>query len=703
MPNRLAQSSSPYLRQHADNPVDWFPWGEEALQRARDEQKPIFLSVGYSSCHWCHVMAHESFEDPSIGEFLNAHFVNIKVDREERPDVDDVYMTAVQLATGRGGWPMTLFLTPELKPFFAGTYFPPEDRGGYPGFRTLVNQIADGWKNHRSEIDHAAHEFASGLTDAMGRVAPVSGDGLRIELFAELLEALHGDFDPDNGGFGDRPKFPPHTALSFLLRFSRSPIAEQIDHIVPGASGLAREMAFTTLDKMALGGIHDLLGGGFHRYSTDARWFVPHFEKMLYDNAQLLHVYRLAAEEEPRFGAVADGIAGWMKREMTGRVAGTAKVLCSALDADSEGEEGLFYTWTLDEIRSVIGVDLEFEAAMGVRAEGNFEDEATGRLTGRNILSRRSWQGDFADQKVKLLAARATRIRPGLDDKAIAAWNGMAIAALSLADVELARGVGERWLSEPSLPHLIVGDEPSGKPYLDDIAHMGLAFHAMWKVTGESRWRDAAEALTDQMVREFRDTDGAFWFTSDDHERLIGRSKPALDQSMPSGNAVAVRLLVELDRIDDARMTVDRLVGWMERVPAATEALFEAALMLLERTGESTPKGRDTVSARLESANLDADGMVHAGLILDIAEGFHINGPEPDEDWKIPLQVEVLAPGATVEFPISMAHDYSGIVRVGLSYPSAVGQAVSVRVTWQACSQSHCEAPMTVTLVSATG
>ena len=381
MPNRLAQSSSPYLRQHAENPVEWFEWGGEAFASAREQGKPIFLSVGYSSCHWCHVMAHESFEDFEVASVLNRSYVSIKVDREERPDVDEAYMTAVQLQSGRGGWPMTVLMTPNGDPFFAGTYFPKQDRGQYPGFLSILRQIEELWTRDRAKVEEAARDFRDSLEEALRRPAPTASGTLDAAFLERAIETIAAEFDPVHGGFGGAPKFPPHTTLKFLLAAAESPLLN------PDTRERAREMAHQTLEQIALGGIHDHVGGGFHRYSTDAVWLVPHFEKMLYDNALLLGNFSRAAKQSEGarrelFESAAKGIVRWLREEMTT----SDGLFGSALDADSEGEEGKFYVWTKAEIEAALGDRAdEFCQAYDITEEGNYRDEATGRPTGANI------------------------------------------------------------------------------------------------------------------------------------------------------------------------------------------------------------------------------------------------------------------------------------------------------------------------------
>ncbi|HQR45593.1 MAG TPA: thioredoxin domain-containing protein, partial [Thermoanaerobaculia bacterium] len=424
--NRLIRETSPYLRQHAGNPVDWYPWGDEAFGKARREGKPVFLSIGYSSCHWCHVMERESFEDEEIARVLNDGFVAVKVDREERPDVDDVYMTAVQLTSGRGGWPLSAFLLPDGRPFFAGTYFPPDDRFGRPGFRTLLLRIGEAWRTRRTEVEETAGRLAEAIAGSQD-LAPARGPAPPPELTPALLTAaLAAAFDRRRGGFGGAPKFPPHLALEWLLRRGLEGDAEALG------------MAVRTFEAMAHGGIRDHLGGGFHRYATDAEWLLPHFEKMLTDNAQLLGLYARAgaATGDPGFASVARATGDYLLREMRGPEGG----FYAATDADSDGEEGKYFVWDAGEIRGLLGESdgTFFCEWYGVRPEGNFHDEASGRPTGLNVLhlSRRipaEAEARLAPLRAALLAARARRVPPSLDDKRVAGWNALAVSGLAVA------------------------------------------------------------------------------------------------------------------------------------------------------------------------------------------------------------------------------------------------------------------------------
>ncbi len=560
--NRLIDETSPYLRQHAHNPVDWFPWGDEALARARQLDRPIFLSVGYSACHWCHVMEHESFESEEIAKILNEHFVPIKVDREERPDLDQIYMAAVQMLTGRGGWPMSVFLTPDLRPFTGGTYFPPEDRYGRPGFRRILLMLADAWKTRRNEIDQAAAEITEHLQE-LGQLSSSAGQ-LTPDLLRQAGRHLERAYDPTHGGFGRAPKFPHPMDARLLLRLAKR-----------FGDGYPLQMARHTLDRMAMGGIYDHLGGGFARYSTDERWLVPHFEKMLYDNALLSVAYAEAyqATKESFYRDVVEETLGWVRREMTA----PEGPFYSTLDADSEGEEGKFYVWTQEEIERVLGkTDAElFAACYGVERDGNWEDpHAPGKP--KNILHRAKTFAqlaalhgvaelklrDFlAECRRKLLAVRDKRVRPGLDDKVLTAWNALMITAFATA---------AQVFDEPA--HALVADKAAdflltkmraadGKllrtwsaghaaklnAYLEDYAYLVEALVTLYEATFETRWINEAVALSEKMIEQFWDEQGGgFFYTGRDHERLIARGKDPHDNATPAGNSVAALALLRL-------------------------------------------------------------------------------------------------------------------------------------------------------------
>ncbi|RYG25981.1 thioredoxin domain-containing protein, partial [bacterium] len=595
MPNRLAAATSPYLRQHQDNPVDWYPWSDEAFNKARSEGKPVFLSVGYSSCHWCHVMAHESFEDAGVAEVLNRDFVSIKVDREERPDVDEAYMAFVQMSVGRGGWPMSVFMTPDRKPFFGGTYWPKDDGGGHPGFVRILEHLAKTWRERREEVEGEANRIGGELERYFASATPETVATLEPALYSIAVQSQAQDFDPERGGFGQAPKFPPHTAIDLLMSYALSEFAPDEER----QASLA--MAFITLEKMCLGGIHDQVGGGFHRYSTDAEWLLPHFEKMLYDNALMLgnlaRATAIASEVDPGraplFARAAGGIVAWLQREMTS----PEGLFYSALDADSlneegEDEEGAFYVWSAEELAKLRP---EFLQAYGVRPGGNFQDEATGQATGMNILHLREDVGTQFDPELDaLLNHRASRPRPGLDDKAIVAWNGLMIGALAEAGLaEPASRAAQAILSVAEsaghLPHTIFNGQPQGEAFLDDVAALAdglfkLAdFYASQDNLPEAqRWNGEAERLAAIMIRDFEDpATGAFLSTSERHESLFGRTRSTFDQPIPSGNALALRVLVAIGDEARASRLVGAALGMMERVPTATEGLYAAALPLV--------------------------------------------------------------------------------------------------------------------------
>lgn len=683
MSNRLARASSPYLRQHAENPIDWFPWGEEAFTRAKAEDKPVLLSIGYSSCHWCHVMAHESFEDEGVAKALNRHFVCIKVDREERPDVDDTYMTAVQLSTGRGGWPMTLFLTPDKKPFFAGTYLPKNDRMGQPGFVSVIEGIAEGWRTSKAEFEEAANEFSQALAETIERNLPPAKSLPRGEQLRACLNALAHDFDPNNGGFGGAPKFPPHTAIELLLALRASEAVADPDRQHAGA------IAEATLLSMALGGIRDHVGGGFHRYSTDAHWLLPHFEKMLVDNALMLANYARAARvlDRPMFASVATEIVGWLEREMLG----PDGLYYSALDADSEGEEGRFYVWRWHEVKEVLGARaVPFMEAYGFAPNGNFDDEATGQRSGANIphLSDAPTSDEFGQDILTLREARAKRTRPGLDDKALVGQNGLVIAGLveagrlhlasRTADALLRHGHGGR------VPRLVYAGRAEGEGFLGDYAGLAFGLVKLGDAQPTSHWRDAARSLAQTVLRDFQASDGAFLASSSAHESLFGRSRPIFDSPAPSPIALICRVLNDLGMIEEATRALRAVSGWLPRAPTATEALHVALLEL--------PFDERDITVRAEWVWTEPR---QAGLVrLTIPSGMHVNGATPDQDWLVPTQIHSSAQ-IRVDFP--PGDTFEGVVDI----PVGVADCrlpFTLTVRWQACTASECLAPREVEL-----
>ena len=560
MPNRLARETSPYLLQHAENPVDWYPWGEEALERAKVEDKPILLSIGYSACHWCHVMAHESFENDQIARIMNSAFVCIKVDREERPDIDGIYMAAVQTLTGSGGWPLTVFLTPDGKPFFGGTYFPPDERGHMPGFPRVLNSMADAYRNKKGDVLQATSEIT-------GRLAQMSSpsrsdEPLNRELCLTAFNTLARGFDWENGGFGQAPKFPQPLVMDVVLR--------QWSHT---DASLILEMVQTTLDKMAQGGIYDHIGGGFARYSTDEQWLVPHFEKMLYDNALLVSLYSHAfqATGKPLYRRVVEETLSFVEREMSHAAGG----FYSSFDADSEGVEGKFYVWSVEQIDDALGEHdgRIVRAYYGVDATGNFE--------GSNILWIPRALSDVAEElqisgddilsviersRPKLYEERLKRIPPGLDDKILVSWNAMMMTAFAEAGMTFNK---PEWVERATanasflLANLFDGDrllrtwkanadsKETGSSkipgYLEDYASLAAALITLYEATADQDWLNTAQTLTDQMIALFQDeSSGVFYDTGSDASELFTRPRDVFDNAIPCGGSSAAHVLLRL-------------------------------------------------------------------------------------------------------------------------------------------------------------
>ncbi len=740
--NRLAQSTSPYLLQHKHNPVDWHEWGEAALQKAVSEDKPIFLSVGYSTCHWCHVMAHESFEDEQVAALLNEHFVPIKVDREQRPDIDSQYMLATQLVTGRGGWPNSVWLTPDGRPWFAGTYFPKHDQYGRPGFISVLTHLADAWAKQRPDIEQQADR----LSDAIRRHSAVPIDerirAIRSDILHRAVDAAVRNYDPQHGGFGAAPKFPPHAVLRLMGRHLLR--AEEPD--------VRLQNAFThTLDAMAMGGMVDHVGFGFHRYSTDAHWLLPHFEKMLYDNAQLLRAYtdghRLTGHTGYR--RIAGQIVQWLEHAMSDPGGG----FYAAIDADSEGEEGKFYVWHWDEIAKLLGdEDAELYGRIyNILPEGNFTDEATGHKTGANIphLTRpiTAWAKELKTEpdalrarldamRIKLLEARDRRIHPHLDDKVLTGWNGLAIGALAYAG---------QHLNEPTyiqraercatflLKHLTDeqgrllrtwrAGQADADVYLDDYAYLLEGLIELHAVTDAPRWLNAAQQLADAMIERFADDQaGGFFFTADGADHLLGRSKnPLGGGNVPSPNGVAAGALLRLaevtgnDRYADAgRQTLIAFAAPLVISPEENGALVLAADEHFRQSGaenlpvaETSPVSA-TLTADVEHATPGQPFHLH--IQLDIADGYHLYAAN-DEDQIRAIRVEPqLVSGATfgeVAYPQpsepadpvlgKTLKAYTGSIRITVPVmveDDAEGDLpLSLKITWQACDAERCLLP----------
>lgn len=562
--NQLAFEKSPYLIQHADNPVDWYPWGEEAFEKAKEEDKPVFLSIGYATCHWCHVMAHESFEDEDIARMMNQAFVNIKVDREERPDIDNTYMTVCQMLTGSGGWPLTIIMTPGKKPFYAATYIPKTGRHGRPGMRELIPWIDGLWKDEREKIFNSADEITQAFQKSTKQEA---GEGLTVDIFNKAFGQYSGNYDPTHGGIGSAPKFPSAHNLMFLLRHWKQSGDEQ-------ALGMVEQ----TLTAMRRGGIYDQVGYGFHRYSTDSEWLVPHFEKMLYDQAMLVMAYTEAwqATGNELFKQTAQEVVEYVLRDLQH----PEGAFYSAEDADSEGEEGKFYVWSIDEIRDTLppaDAELAIEV-FNMTEEGNYADEASRRRTGKNILhltkpveeladernlSTKQFNNKLAGIRSRLLEKREQRVRPLLDDKILTDWNGLMIAALAkagrafdhqnyIAEAKKAvRFINKNLVHEDGrLLHRYRDGEAAIAGHADDYAFLIWGLIELYEATFDIEHLQQAVELNKTFIGHFWDKDqGGFYFTGKGSEELLGRKKEVYDGAMPSGNSVALSNLLQLGRI----------------------------------------------------------------------------------------------------------------------------------------------------------
>lgn len=592
-PNRLLAETSPYLAQHAYNPVDWYPWGDEALRKARELDRPIFLSIGYSSCHWCHVMERESFENEDIAKLMNEHFINIKVDREERPDLDSIYMTAVQLLTSSGGWPMSVFLTPELKPFWGGTYFPPDDRFGRPGFAHILTQIANLYRTGRDKIE----ETAAKLTEALSErdTSTISTDLPGRDVMESAVEYAERSFDSEWGGFGPAPKFPRSVEISKLLRYyQRTKKANVL------------EMCEATLESMAHGGMYDQIGGGFHRYSTDKKWLVPHFEKMLYDNALLARTYLEAFQVTGKdfYSRIAREVLDYVLREMTSPEGG----FYSATDADSEGEEGVFFVWTPEQVEEVLGeADARtFCEYYSITTGGNFEggtsiphvSKPVEEVAGSLNLSCEKLEEVLERGRRKLYEARESRVKPFRDEKVLASWNGLMISAfargyqiledpryLEAADRAAAFIVENLYFSDRL--HRTYKDGRCQFPgYLDDHAYLGEAFLDLYETTFKPEHLQFARELTDTLLEQFWDAGGGgFFFTALHHKSLITRKKDPFDNATPSGNGVAALSLLRLERltgVDSYRARAVELFKGVKPLVEKAPMAFSYTILALE-------------------------------------------------------------------------------------------------------------------------
>jgi uncharacterized protein YyaL (SSP411 family) len=761
--NRLARETSPYLLLHAHNPVDWYPWGPEAFARAKAENKPIFLSIGYSSCYWCHVMERESFEDAEIAKLLNDRFVCIKVDREERPDVDQIYMAALQ-ALGPGGWPMSMFLTPDGRPFFGGTYFPPRARQGSSGFLNIVKAVGDAWRDQRAELDKSAEL----LTEAARKQLRAAGGQRKLPLSrtwaAEGLTELTRQFDPDHGGFGfnprnpRRPKFPEPVNLVFLLdqhlrRAAAKTPAAQPDRPEPGPL----EMVRMTLDRMARGGIRDHLGGGYHRYSTDRSWTVPHFEKMLYDNAQLAsaHLLAFAVTKDPRWRDEAEATFAYVERSMTAPEDG----FYSALDAETHGEEGAYYVWTRDEVKSVLGEGpdaVAFAQVYGLTGEPNFEGGRHVLLEPRTRaeqaealqITPKELEARLAPVRARLLAAREKRHAPLRDDKVLTGWNGLMIAAYAdgyrVLRVEKYRRTAEK-VAEFLLAKLRTPDgrllrtyrlgQAKIPAYLEDYAFLAHGLLQLYTATGDARWLREARALTDRMLADFEDREeGGFFFTAEGHESLLARPKDPFDNALPSGNSIAILNLLELHRVTGESSYRDhaaKALGAFSTLISERGFAMPMMLVALERyldqepgasaTGSPIAATPDPAKPAVVAATARASGPIAPGGELDVVvsltiqDGWHLYAnPTGVPELKpttltIDRSSEPLATVVKVTYPAGEAKilESTGTEKVSL-YEAKIQVSVRIRLaddvkpgavrvklqlSYQACNDRLCLAP----------
>ncbi len=724
--NRLVFATSPYLRQHARNPVDWHPWSTEVFERARREDKPVFLSIGYSSCHWCHVMEHESFEDAGVARLLNERFIPVKVDREERPDLDEIYMRATQIMTGRGGWPNSVWLDAARRPFFCGTYFPKHDRGGQPGFLNLLRALDDAWRTRPHDVEEQASRVAEALRSL--EIPPVSATPpTALDALADATRALKRRFDPRHAGFDGAPKFPPHSALALLMH-------------ADGKDGAPSPMVEATLDAMALGGIHDHVGGGFHRYATDEKWFLPHFEKMLYDNAQLAALYARAFHATGRADhrRVATGICDWVLRDLRHPDGG----FFSALDADTSAGEGAYYLWTRAEVLRILGPDdgTAFADLFQITDGGNHHDEATGERTPFSIAHLRSFPtGDAATLTAhclpRLREIRATREAPMLDDKIITAWNGLMISGLAHCGRHLGRPdyleaaarcvefILDRMRPNGRLQRTWREGITSGHAYLDDHAFLLQGLLDLHEATGTPDWLEAATRTARDLLDLFSSPDGAFNFTPADHEPLPARARDPYDNATPSPNGVAALALLRLSAAtrDDrfaaaARRSIAYFLPAIARGPAAAGSFVEAlmfqermapdAALLAEWAGES-------VSVRVRNAGTTTCGDHGLVVEIEVAHGWHLQGFRPERPDLIPTLVSLEPPpgwlAGAPDLPPdrelrlgdgSSVRGLSGAFRVGLTmHPEGVATAqdfaASVFVQFQACrDEGGCALPV---------
>ena len=717
--NRLSRELSPYLRLHAHNPVDWYPWGEEALAKARREDKPIFLSVGYSSCYWCHVMERLVFADPDIAHLMNQFFVNIKVDREERPDIDAIYMTATQLMTGHGGWPNSVFLTPDLKPFFAGTYFPPEDSHGRPGFPRVIQALHVAWQEKRQELEKQAEQIAQSI--ARIHTTQTVSEKVGEDLLGKAIDHIETRFDPINGGLGPAPKFPPDHALNLLLTaYRQNPQVKYLD------------MVEQTLNHMARGGIRDHLSGGFHRYATDAQWRVPHFEKMLYNQALLTHNFLRAYQitNKTAYRIAAEEILEFVSREMTDAKGG----FYSAIDAETEAEEGAYYTWTEQDIRQTLKKDADFFLscyALAPMPEGStgviYKADTDSALSARHQIDAATLHARLSLLKEKLLNARSQRIRPLLDDKIITAWNGLMIGAYARAyevldrtDYLIAAQKAADFIhnnmrdSAGDLYRIYRKDQRKGEAYQADYAYLIDGLLHLYRATHSARYLQDALSLAERMHTAFWDTQNGGYFLTQSQNEMIVRTKSFYDSALPSGNAVALHVLWELHSLTQNPVYAQRALALTnsfaplaEETPGAFLHFIHGTMMASAPIAMLSPDSLITASATVSPA--DSANTLNVNVRLNIASGWHIQSSHPTDDYLIPTRLtpdtdsaEIAEidypPAQDLHFPFSdraiAVYTDSLTVPLTLSFKTQP-QTLSLLLTYQACDSTRCLPPQT--------
>lgn len=750
--NRLAKESSPYLLQHAHNPVDWYPWGPEAFAAARSQDKPIFLSVGYSTCYWCHVMERQCFEVEAIAAEMNHRFINIKVDREQRPDVDQLYMLAVQVLTRQGGWPMSIFLTPDLKPFYGGTYFPPTDAHGRPGFLTVLAAVEDAYRNRKGDIAKTSAQLVEILEEVAQPAQPTAALAIDQSFIDQAVQESIADYDRIHGGFGHAPKFPRQTLLELLLVYSDA--SKKSEERSQKTESQILSMVLHTLDSLAAGGIRDHLSGGFHRYSTDERWLVPHFEIMLYDNAMLAWCYVEAFRQsgEQRFASVARGILDFVLGELTSPDGS----FYTALDAETDAQEGASYLWTAEQVAEILGAEDArlFNGVYGLELGPNFADphQGTGRPD-RNVLylprplavvahemgiDEDALNARLAPLRQKLLEVRNQRKQPLLDRKIITSWNGLMVRAFAHASqvfqeqryVDAATRAARFLLDHHTVPggRLIhttggglpnmkseISDPMSSPSFLDDYAFLAQALLALHRATADPQWHTQAGTLADAMIARFGDAAlGGFFFTEAGVPDIIVRQKTASDSPLPSGNAVAILALLELGRADSARSAIEAFAQHIHQQPEGSSALVQAALAHLRLHGPVTViPGQSPAPDRPLSLQELAERVVTAAAVwqspteldvqVDVLTGYHINASQASPDL-VPTTLAVDPPAGRIEFPPPVrrrlafaAEDmdiYEGRFIVRVTFASPPGPDLRITLRYQACDETSCLPPV---------